>query len=106
MLLDKGVLEALGDCLWEYGGCDFLVKREQVVDSGRSKVDYVIKVDGEDEALVEAKSPSVMKKVGKSLPPNGIELTWARGQPLAPKILAQVSTLSSLPTALAFKKHI
>jgi hypothetical protein len=61
-------------------------------------------VDGQDETFVEAKSPSVMKKVGELLPPRGIELTWARGQSLVRKILAKVSTPFPSPTALALKK--
>ena len=48
---------------------------EKVTDRGGSKVVYVIQADGEDKALVEAKSPSVMKKVAQLLPQNGIELT-------------------------------
>ncbi|KAF8815208.1 hypothetical protein BYT27DRAFT_7226480 [Phlegmacium glaucopus] len=80
--INKGVLEALGDCLWEYGRCDFLVKTEQVADRGSSRIDYVLKVDGEDGGLLEAKSPSVMNNVRELLPQNGIELTWAPGQTL------------------------
>ncbi|KAF5379222.1 hypothetical protein D9615_005925 [Tricholomella constricta] len=90
-LLDKGVLEAIADCLWEYGAYDFLAAAENVADRGSSKVDYVVQVDGEDKALVEAKSPSVMKKVGESLPPRGVELTWARGQSLVRRILAKAA---------------
>ncbi|KAF8815478.1 hypothetical protein BYT27DRAFT_7333909 [Phlegmacium glaucopus] len=90
-LLDKGVLEALGDCLWEYGRCDFLVKTEQVADRGSSRIDYVLKVDGEDGGLLEAKSPSVMNNVRGLLPQNGIELTWAPGQTLALKMLTKAA---------------
>ena len=55
-------------------------------------VDYVVLVDDDAKSLCEAKSPSVMKKVGALLPPHGIELTYVRGQSLVPKILAKVGT--------------
>ncbi|KAF8652885.1 hypothetical protein AX14_008326, partial [Amanita brunnescens Koide BX004] len=73
----QGVLEALADCLWEYGGYDFLAGEVPV---GRSESDYiVIQVKGEDSALVEPKSPSVMKKVGGLLPPRGIAVNlWCQ----------------------------
>ena len=90
--------------MWVYGRYDLVVKTEQVADRGSSRVDYVLEVDGEDRGLLEAKSPSVMNNVGGLLPQNGIELTWAPGQTLAPKMLATVSTLFSSPTTLAFKK--
>ena len=79
---------------------------EKVTDRGNSKIVYILQVDGEDKAVVEAKSPSVMKKIAQSLPQNGIELTWARGRPLAPKILTKVSMLFSSPTALVLKKYM
>ncbi|KIL58963.1 hypothetical protein M378DRAFT_27259 [Amanita muscaria Koide BX008] len=90
-LLDKGVLQALTPCLWVYGGYHFQNILEQVADGGSSKVDYVLQVNHEDEVLVEAKSPSVMKRVGELLPPRGIELTWARRQTLVPKILVNAA---------------
>ena len=91
-LLHKGVLEALADCLWEYGGYDFLAGEVPV---GRSEFDYiVIQVNGEDSALVEPKSPSVMKEVGELLPPRGIELAWDHGQSLVPKILSKLFSSS------------
>jgi len=63
-------------------------------------------VDGEDGGLIEAKSPSVMSNVGRSLPQDGIELTWAPGQALAPRMLTKMSMLFSSPTMLAFKKYM
>ncbi|KAM6496456.1 hypothetical protein JOM56_009162 [Amanita muscaria] len=90
-LLDKGVLQALTPCLWVYGGYRFQNILEQVAEGGSSKVDYVLQVNHEDEVLVEAKSPSVMKRVGELLPPRGIELTWARRQTLVPKVLAKAA---------------
>ena len=79
---------------------------ENVTDRASSKVVYVLQVNGEDKALVEAKSPSVMKKVAQLLPQNGIELTWTRDQPLVPKILTKVSTLFSSSAALASKEYM
>ena len=104
-MLSKGVLQALEDCLWIYDRYDLVVKTEQVADRGSSRADYVLEVDGEDRALVEVKSPSVMHNFIELLPQNGIELTWARGQTLVPKMLTKVSTLFSSPTALAVKKY-
>ena len=93
VLLSKGVLNALGDCLGEYGRYNFLAETDQVADRGNSRIDYVLKVDGEDRGLLEAESPSVMNNVRGLLPLNGIELTWARGQSLAAKMLTNVSML-------------
>ena len=100
------VLRALGSCLWICGPYELVIKTEQVADQGSSRVDYVLKVDGEDRVLIEAKSPSVMNSVGVLLPPNGIELTWVPGRTLAPKMLAEVSTLFSSPITLAVKKYM
>ncbi|KIL63596.1 hypothetical protein M378DRAFT_12032 [Amanita muscaria Koide BX008] len=63
-LLDTGFFKATRKCLGEFG------------EGGTSKVDYVALVNDEPKALCEAKSPSVMKKVGELLPPRGIELKW------------------------------
>ena len=91
-MLEKGVYEAARRCLLVYGGNNFKTDKENMVEGGSSKVDYVLRVDDEDEALCEAKSPSVMKKVGEQLPQHGIELTWVRRQSLIPKIFAEVNT--------------
>ena len=48
-------------------------------------------MNDESKALLEANSPSVMKKVGELLPPRGIELVY--GQSLVTKILSKVSAL-------------
>ena len=71
-----------------------------MTDRGSSRIDYVLEVDGEDGGLLEAKSPSVMNDVRGLLPQNGIELTWACGQTLAPKMLTKVSMLFSSPSRL------
>ena len=96
MLLDKGFFEATRKCLEECGPYDFNIVTEQSAEGGSSKIDFVALVNGESKGLVEAKSPSVMKKVGELLPPHGIELKWDRGQSLVPKILLKVSALFSV----------
>lgn len=78
--------------MFVYGRHRFRTVKENSVEGGSSKVDYVLLVDDDVPALCEAKSPSVMHKVGKVLPQRGIELKWFRGQSLIPKILAKVST--------------
>jgi hypothetical protein len=92
-LLDKGFFTAARKCLAACGGYRFKTVKEDSVEGGSSKIDYLALVDNEGKALCKAKSPSVMKKAGELLPPRGIELTWRRGQPLVPKILSKVSTL-------------
>jgi len=91
-LLDKGFLVSAERCLWEYGGCNFGNLFEHLVEGGSSKVDYVALVDNASTALCEAKSPSVMKKVGELLPARGIELQWIHSQSLVRKILGKVTT--------------
>ncbi|KAH8998498.1 hypothetical protein EDB92DRAFT_1835508 [Lactarius akahatsu] len=44
-------------------------------------------VDGKRIVLVEAKSPTVMKAVGESLPTHAFELNWAPGESLISKVL-------------------
>jgi hypothetical protein len=92
-LLDKGFFEATRKCLGRCGPYRFKTAKEQSVEGGSSKVDYVALVNNESNALLEAGSPSVMKKVGAKLPPHGIELTWVSRQSLVPKILSKVSAL-------------
>ena len=92
-LLDKGFFEATRRCLGEYGPYRFKTAKEQSVEGGSSKVDYNVLVNDESKALLEAKSPSVMKKVGAELPGRGIELKWVCRQSLVPKILSKVSAL-------------
>ncbi|KAF8227898.1 hypothetical protein L208DRAFT_1067652, partial [Tricholoma matsutake] len=97
-LLGKGLFEATRRCLGEYDQSYFEPAKEQLVEGGSSKVDYDALVNGEPKALLEAKSPSVMKKVGELLPPRGIELKWVSRQSLVPKILSKGSAL--FPAAL------
>jgi hypothetical protein len=93
-LLDKGFFDAARKSLKKCGPYRLKTAVENVAEGSSSKVDYVAEVNDQPRALCEAKSPSVMKKVGELLPLNGIELKWVRGQSLMPKILANVSTLS------------
>ena len=63
-----------------------------MVTGDRSKVDYVVMVNGRGKALCEAKSPSVMKKVGELLPARGVQLEWVPSQSLVRRMLSKVST--------------
>ena len=102
-LLDKGFFEAARRCLEECGPYHFNVDEEHSVKGGSSKVDYVALVNNRPKVLCEAKSPSVMKDVGKLLPPHGIELKWVTGQSLVPKILSNVSVLFPVGYNICFK---
>ena len=93
-LLDVGFFEATRRCLGLCGPYRFKTDKEQSVEGGSSKVDYDAQVNDESKALVEVKSPSVMKKVGELLPQRGIELKWVCGQSLVPKILSNVMPYS------------
>jgi hypothetical protein len=100
-LLEKGVCRAAQGCLFVYGRHRF---KENSVEGGSSKVDYVLLVDDDKQALCETKSPSVMHQVGQLLPQRGIELKWFRGQFLIPKIFANVSTPFPISYNTGFKK--
>ena len=80
--------------------------KEHSAKEGNSKVDYVALVDNKPMGLCEAKSPSFMKNVCDSLPQHGIELKWVHGQGLVQKILAKVSTLFPLITALVLRRNV
>ena len=80
------------------------VEDENSIEGGTSKVDYVLLVGDKKLALCEAKSPSVMRKVGEGLPERGFKLDWVRGQVLIPKILTKVSTRSPISYNTGFKK--
>jgi hypothetical protein len=71
-----GFFQATCKCLEECGLYNFKTAKEYSVKGGSSQVDYNALVDDKSVVLVEAKSPSAMKKVGELLPPRGIELKW------------------------------
>jgi len=50
-------------------------------------------VNDEPTSLCEAKSPSVMEKVGELLPALGIELEWNHSPSLVRRILGKVSSI-------------
>lgn len=90
-LLDRGFFPAAEACL---GGCGhrFRTKNEKQVEKGGSKVDYVGLVGDKPVVLIEAKSPTVMKRMADSLPEGVLRLKWGREQLLVPKVLQKVST--------------
>jgi hypothetical protein len=105
-LLDQGFLAAANACLWKYGRHFLDIERECAAEGGRSRVDYVSLLDQKNAALIEAKSPSVMKKAGELLPLSGILLTWVPGEvkALVPKILQKVSALLSISLNAGFDR--
>ena len=103
-MLDQGVYRAARGCLFKYGGHTFKADKENSVEGGSSKVDYVMLVDDDKQVLCEVKSPSVMRGGGQLLPQHGIELTWFRGQSTIPKIFAKVSTPFLISYNTGFKK--
>lgn len=105
VLLNKGIFEVLGACLYLYDHRTFMTRFEDSAEGGMSKVDYMLVVDDNEEvALCEAKSPSVMRHVGEVLPDHGFQLTWLPGQSLLPKILTNVSSPSLSIITMIFKK--
>jgi hypothetical protein len=105
-LLDRGFFPAASKCFWEYDRSVFKTTEEHLAEGAGSKVDYVARVNDEIMGLCEAKSPSVMENACDSLPLHGIELKWVHGQPLVPRILAKVSTLFPLITALVLRRNV
>ena len=105
-LLREGFLEATRRCLGECGPYRFTAASEVTVEGGSSKVDFEALVNGIMRVLLEAKSPSVMKKAGELLPPRGIELKWVCGQSLVPKILSEVRALLSCPLQHLFYSDV
>ena len=92
-LLDTGFLQATRKCLLLCGPYEFETDKEKSVEGGSAKVDYEALVNDKLRALLEAKSPMVMKIAGELLPSRGIELKWVHGQSLVPKLLSKVSAL-------------
>ena len=79
MLLTLGVFNAAPYCLWQYRQCKFSVRPEQKAEVGKSIVDFHALVDGKLVALVEAKSPTMMIKLGELLPQNAFKIRWTAG---------------------------
>ena len=75
-----------------YDGSTLLTAREKSIAGGGSKVDYTLLVGDEPMVLVDAKSPSVMKRLGDLLlQPQVIEFNWLRNEPPERKLLQKVS---------------
>ena len=75
-LLDLGVFNAMARCLWEYDRSKFRMPHEQRVGGVTSAVGFHILVNNKHVALVEAKSPSVMNKLGELLTQNAFKMRW------------------------------
>jgi hypothetical protein len=90
VVVKHGCLPGRRKCLFVYGHGRhrFKADRENTVEGSSSKVDDILLVDDDRAAVCEAKSPSIIYKVGQVLPQRGIELKWFRGQSLIPKNLA------------------
>lgn len=93
MLLETGVLKAAGFCsqvISEANGAFFQLEHFATEDSDYS---YVGNLGGKTVILIEAKSPSIMKKMSESLPVHRrIKLNWGTDEPLTSRILQKVST--------------
>ncbi|KAH9048980.1 hypothetical protein EDB84DRAFT_1585806 [Lactarius hengduanensis] len=90
VLLDRGFFPAAAVCLRAYGRYRFGNTREHV-ERGLSRVNYLGMVDDKRVVLVEAKSPSVMKAVGDSLPEHTIKLNWTPGGDLVSRVLLKAA---------------
>ncbi|KAH9175244.1 hypothetical protein EDB89DRAFT_347330 [Lactarius sanguifluus] len=92
MIMNRGFFPAAAVCLFAYGGYRF-VNTVEHVELGLSKVDYLGTVDDKRVVLVEAKSPSVMKAVGDSLPEHTVELDWTPSGDLVSRVLLKMEWL-------------
>ncbi|KAH9170940.1 hypothetical protein EDB89DRAFT_1222301 [Lactarius sanguifluus] len=90
-ILDNGIFPATTFCLGAFGGYRFTKIVGHVEQGLSSKVDYLGMVDDKRVVLVEAKSPSVMKAFGSSLPEDTVELDWTLGGDLASKVLLKAA---------------
>ena len=105
-LFNKGVYEAARRCLAEYGGYNLDFHEEYSIRAGGSRVDDVVTTDGTNRVLCEAKSPSVMKKLGILLPLRGFELKWIPSESLVRRILGKVGTLFCVNYDAGFNKYV
>jgi len=92
MFLALGVFKATTTCLWLFDqSVAFQVLPEQTVEGAGSIVDFHALVNRGLIALVEAKSPKVMHKLGELLPRNAFEMRWTSGSSnLVSKIFSKV----------------
>jgi hypothetical protein len=76
-----GVLTAADECLWEYdeSKCDMLPEQKADSEVAKSIVDFHVLVNDRLVALIEAKSPTVMHKLGESLPQMAFKIRWTPG---------------------------
>ena len=88
--MNAGVLKAAAYCSQEISGDEAYFDPEHKASEGLSKVDYLGVLGEKPVVLVEAKSPTVMKVLGESLPPHGITLKWLAGETLVPRIFQKV----------------
>ena len=92
--LNSGFLVAARKTLFKHSHLEFKTDKEDKVDGGVSKVDYVALVDTRKTLLFEAKSPTVMMNFGELLPVHGFECEWnVKSSSLVRKILEKVSPL-------------
>jgi len=81
VLLDRGVFTAAEVCLLKYDKSTFKARSEQRFGEARSIVDFHVLVNKKLVAIVEAKSPTVMHRLGELLTRNinAFELRWTKG---------------------------
>ena len=90
--MNAGVLKAVAYCSQEISGDEAYFDSEHKGREGLSKANYVGMLGEKPVVLVEAKSPTVMKVMGESLPPHGISLKWLAGETLVPRIFQKMGT--------------
>lgn len=90
--MDDGVLKAAAYCSQEISAEEAYFEPEHAVTRGHSKVDYLGSLGEKPVVLVEAKSPTVMMRMGELLPTHGISLKWVTEEPLVPRVFQKVGT--------------
>lgn len=78
-LLEHGVFSATQECLLQYGQLEFSTELEQGVEEAKSIVDFHALVEDKIVAVVEAKSPKVMHRLGELQTQNAFEVRWTSG---------------------------
>ncbi|KIM82646.1 hypothetical protein PILCRDRAFT_97458 [Piloderma croceum F 1598] len=92
VIVRQGILITVHKCLAVHGSHRFKTSKEDSVEGGCSKVDYIVLVDDEEKVLFEEKSPSVMKKLDEVLLVQGFKLQWIPSSSLVWRMLGK-STL-------------